>query len=259
MLTRTIALAVAFAACLAAAPRHGGSNITLQKRLHVNTLITEPGTAEIDWASLYSLSTATLSMPAAVKYTPEGHTILWGRTEYSVAFDSIVNADPGAGRVTGFSQAVSLASNSVLFDGERFDIALAPQATFFRRDESGARLGAALIARYDAGRNSIGAALSWSGATHSSSTNPAGIFDAGLGYGRRLAAAGAFSHLTAHGNLVWERATGAERVVAMFEGCEYQVTGRVALDISGQHVGLPGGSRDHQLVFAVTLGLGKLK
>src|SRR4051812_39806701 len=53
---------------------NGGSNskIALRKRLHVNTLITEPGTAEVDWGSLYSLSTLNFSMPSGIRYTPAG-------------------------------------------------------------------------------------------------------------------------------------------------------------------------------------------
>ena len=234
-----------------------GSNITLRKRLHVNTLITEPGTAEIDWSSLYSLSTTSFSMPSAVKYTPAGRHIIWGRTEYSLAFDSLVNADSGGGRLTEFSQSLTVAANSVLHDGEKLDIAIAPQATFFVRDESGARLGAIAIARYDTGRNSMGATVSWSGATHSSASNPAGTMDAGFGFGRRLAASGLLGKFTPHANAVWEKSTGLERVVSIFEGVEYQLTERLAFDLSGQHFSVAGGVPDHQVVFGLTFNFGK--
>src|SRR6195256_6107379 len=56
---------------------NGTSKITLRKRLHVNTLITEPGTIEIDWNNAYSLSTSNFAMPSAIKYTPEGSSIIW--------------------------------------------------------------------------------------------------------------------------------------------------------------------------------------
>src|SRR5689334_7512187 len=56
----------------------GGSKITLRKRLHVNTLITEPGTAEVDWNNAWSLSTSGYAMPSAIKYTPEGTSVIWG-------------------------------------------------------------------------------------------------------------------------------------------------------------------------------------
>ena len=236
-----------------------GSNITLRKRLHVNTLITEPGTAEIEWGGLYSRSTGDFSLPAAFKYTPQGRHIVWGRTEYSIAFDSVSVADIGGGRVTQFSQSLTATATSVLHDGQKLDIAVAPQAVFFLRGEQGARLGAVAIARYDTGRNSMGATVSWAAATHSSSTNPAGTFDVGLGFGRRLAAAGRLGKLTPHGNAVWERSTGLPRVISVFEGVEYQMTERLAFDAGGQHFSLNTRTPDHQAVVGITLNVGKLQ
>ena len=234
------------------------SNITLRKRLHVNALITQPGTAEIEWSNLYSVSTTNFTMPSAVKYTPEGRYIVWGRTEYSVAFDSLTNTDIAGGRATQFSQSVTLAANSVLFDGEKLDVAIAPQTTVFLRDESGARLGAVAIARYDSGRNSMGATLSWSAATHSSASNPAGAFDLGFGLGRRLPGFGLLGKFTPHANVVWEKSTGIEAFVSVFEGVEYQMTERLAFDLSGQHFSVAGGTPDHQVVFGLTFNLGRL-
>ncbi len=234
-----------------------GSRITLNKRLHVNTLITEPGTAEIDFAGLYSFSTTGYSMPATLKYTPAGTHTIWGRTEYAVAFDSLDNVDTGGGRATQFSQSITLTATSVLHDGKKLDIAIAPQATFFLRGEEGARLGAVAIARYDTGRNSLGATLSWSAATHDSATNRAGTWDAGVGFGRRLAASGTLGKFTPHMNAVWERSTGTERVISVFEGVEYQMTDKLAFDLSGQHLGLRGTMVDHQMAFGITFNLGK--
>jgi hypothetical protein len=234
------------------------SNITLQKRLHINTLITQPGTLEIDWANVYSFSTTNYNMPSALKYTPQGRYIIWGRTEYSLAFDSLTVDQIGGGRVAQFSQSVTLQANSVLRDGEKLDIAIAPQATLFLRDESGARFGATAIARYDSGRNSIGTTLSWSAATHSSASNPAGTFDIGAGFGRQLPGCGLLAKFTPHGNVVWEKSTGAATIVSTFEGVEYQMTERLAFDLSGQQFSVSGGVPDHQVVFGLTLNLGKL-
>ena len=235
------------------------SNITLRKRLHVNTLITEPGTIEIEVGSLYSVTSTDFTMPSTVKYTPEGRHIIWGRTEYSASFDSVANSESGGGRLTQFSQAVTLAANSVLMDGEKLDIAIAPQATVFLRDESGARLGAVAVARYDTGRNSMGATLSWSAATHSSATNPAATLDIGAGYGRRLPGFGLLGKFTPHINVVWEKSTGIDRVVSAFEGVEYQMTERIAFDLSGQHFSVIGGPPDNQVLFGLTINLGKLQ
>src|SRR6266853_445280 len=121
-------LAPVLLAFLTVAPVHGesfirgrsrGSNISLRKRLHVNTLITEPGTVEIEWDNLYSYTSANYSMPSNVKFTPEGKSILWGRTEYSVAFDSVDSALLAGERSTQFSDRLTFTATSVLKDGEK--------------------------------------------------------------------------------------------------------------------------------------------
>ena len=235
----------------------GRSTISLQKRLHINTLITEPGTFEIDWASLYSVSSTNFSMPSTIKYTPEGSHVIWGRTEYSLSFDSLTNAEEGGGRSTQFSQSLTMTATSVLHDGPKLDIAIAPQATVFLRDESGGRLGAVGIARYDSGHSSLGATVSWSGATHSSPTDPAGTFDVGFGLGQCLSGSPTAEKFTPHVNAVWERSTGQPGAVSVFEGIEYQMTDRIAFDLSAQHVGMSGSPRDHQIVFGMTVNLGR--
>jgi hypothetical protein len=234
-------------------------NITLRKRLHVNTLITEPGTVEVEWGNLYSYTNSTFSMPSTIKFTPEGSHILWGRTEYSAAFDSVNSALVSGERSTQFSDRLTFAATSVVFDGEKLDIAIAPQATFFLRDESGSRLGATAIARYDVGRNSFGGTASWSTATAASPNNPAGTWDFSAGFGRRLAASGALGHLSPHVNAVYERSTGFERVISVFGGVEYQITEKVAVDVSGQRFGVSGGGADRQLLVALTVNLGKVR
>ena len=235
------------------------SKITLQKRLHVNTLITAPGTAELDWGNLYSFTTANYSMPSGFRYTPSGTNVLWGRTEYSVAFDTLTSANDGGARLTRFSQAMTVTATSVVHDGAKFDFALAPQATFFLRDESGSRLGGVAIARYDTGRNSIGATASWSGATRSSATNPAGTFDVGLGFGRQLSGSHFLERFTPHTNFEWEKSTGVERAFLIAEGMEYQITDRLGFDVSGQHFIGAGNPADHQIAFGITFSLGKLQ
>lgn len=262
-----VAALAAFPVMAAAGPRaslrrsrpasHRNGNITLRKRLHVNTLITEPGTAEVDWSSLYSISSGNFTMPSALKYTPAGQRILWGRTEYSAALDVLENTAAGGGRITQFSQAVTVAMNSVAVDGEHFDVAISPQAIVFLRDVCGVRLGATAIARYSTDYSSAGVTAAWTGATCSSATNPAGIFDLGFGYGRRLAGGGFAGKWTPHMNLVYEKSTGGERSLSLFEGVEFQMTDRLALDVSGQHFGVSGGFPEHQIVVGLTLNLGK--
>jgi hypothetical protein len=238
---------------------NGNSKIALRKRLHVNTLITEPGTMEVDWSSLYSFSTSNFTTPSGIRYTPEGSNVLWGRTEYSVAFDSVSSANVGGTRLTQFSQAVTLTATSVIHDGEKFDFAIAPQATVFLRDESGSRLGAVAIARYDTGRNSIGGTVSWSTATHVSPSNPAGTVDVGFGFGRQLSGSPLLEKFTPHMNAEWERSTGLPRALLASEGVEYQITERLAFDVSGQQATGAGNPSDHQIAFGFTLNVGRLR
>jgi len=232
--------------------------ITLRKRLHVNTLITEPGEMEVEWGGAFSPN-GGFSLPAAIKYTPEGTHPYWGRTEFSVNFDSLSSAVQFDDRITQFSDRVTFAANCVVHDGAKLDLAIAPQASFLLRGDRGARLGMTGIARYDVGRSSFGTTFTWTAATDSSPTNPAGTFDIGAGYGFRLMATGPLSHLTAHTNWLYEKSTGEERMVSVFEGLEYQINSKVAVDLSGQHFNVWGGGIEHQIVVGFTVNLGRLK
>ena len=198
-------------------------------------------------------------MPSSLKYTPMGTSIPWGRTEYSVAFDSIDSVPVSGGRDTQFSDRLTFTATSVLHDGKQFDVAFAPQVTAFLRGESGVRYGGTAIARYDVGRNSMGATVGWSGATNPSVTNPSGSWDFGGGFGRRLAAQGAWGHLTPHANILYERATGNNPSTAVFAGMEYQITERLAVDVSGQRFGWRGGTPDRQVVVGFTMNFGKVQ
>jgi hypothetical protein len=233
-------------------PAERGPAITLRKRVHVNTLITPPGTMEIEWGGSFSLD-GGFTLPLAIHYTPEGHYVWWGRTEFSVAFDSIAHDS-----ATQFGDRTSFAATCVVHDGEKLDIAVAPQVSLLWRGDSGARAGATGIARYDAGRSSAGITLTWTGATHASPTNPAGILDLGAGYGFRLKPYGPLGHLTPHVNALYEKATGADRQISFFEGIEYQVNDPFAIDFSVQHIALWGGQPDTQFVVGITINTPKL-
>ena len=49
--------------------------ISLRKRVHVNTLITEPGTIDIEWGAAFSTD-GSFTFPTAIHYTPEGLTLV---------------------------------------------------------------------------------------------------------------------------------------------------------------------------------------
>jgi len=226
--------------------------IALRKRLHVNPLITEPDTMEFEWGGQFSWN-GSFTFPAAIRFTPEGHHAWWGRTEFSVAFDSL-SSDDGV----HFGDRTTFIATCVVRDGDKLDFAIAPQATLLLRGDSGGRFGATAIARYDAGRSSAGITVGWTAATQPSPTNPAGTFDINAGYGFRLKPSGALGHLTPHVNALWERSTGSERQISIFEGVEYQITDPVAVDFALQHIGVWGGAPDRQFVIGLTVQTGRL-
>lgn len=233
-------------------PSQRGSAISLRKRVHVNTLITAPGTMELEYGGSFSWN-GGFTFPMALHYTPEGPYAWWGRTEFALNFDSLAHDS-----ATQFGDRITAAATCVVHDGDKLDIAIAPQASFLLRGDSGARLGATGIARYDVGRSSAGVTFTWTGATHASPTNPAGIVDIGAGYGFRLLPSGPLSHLTPHANVLYEKATGADRQISFFEGIEYQVTDPFSVDFSFQHIAVVGGPRDTQFVVGITLYTPKL-
>ena len=240
-----------------ASPSGAASNISLRKRLHVNTLITQPGTFELDWSGLYSFTNDAFTMPAALKYTPEGKHILWGRTEYSIAFDSLSVADIGGGPLVEFSRSLTMTATAVVHDGKWLDIAVAPQAIVYLRDESGTRLGAVAIARCDVGRNSIGGTFSWSGATHSFADEPGRHHRRGIRIRPPILGLGRGEQVqSAHQRPVGEvHRTDADSGGVRRGGIPGHE--RLAFDLSGQQFGYGGGIVDHQVVFGLTLNFGK--
>ena len=229
------------------------SSIALRKRLHVNPLITEPDTLDFEWGGAFSTG-GSFSFPTTLRFTPQGPHIYWGRTELSVSFDSLAND----GTATHFGDRTTFAATCVLKDGEKLDIAFAPTATVLLRGDTGVRLGGTAIARYDVGRSSTGVTAGWTSASHPSATNPGGTLDLGAGYGYRLKASGPLAHLTVHTNCLWEKSSGTERQVSVFEGVEYQITEPLAIDFSAQHLNVWGGQMDHQVVIGLTFSTGKL-
>jgi hypothetical protein len=231
---------------------------SLRRRLNINSIITEPGTFETEWSNIYSTS-GTFFMPTTLKLTPGTGTGFWGRTELSASFDSMYSASLNNQRSTQFSDHVTVASTSVIYAGQQWNVAIAPVATFYWRDEKGARLGAVAIARYDSGLNTAGVSVSWTGATSPSPTNPAGTLDLVGGYGRKLANAGAMSHLTPYGNVVYERSSGGFHGLSLVEGLEYQVNGKIAVEMATQQLNLYGSSLDYQFILGLTVNFGPPK
>jgi hypothetical protein len=219
--------------------RSGG--LSLRRRLFTSPLITDPGNLDLEWSGAFDTN-GSWALPQTWKWTPSGEGAYIGHTEFSLGYDSLVNVDETGDRDIHFSDHLNLAATTLLGRFVGVDVAVAPTASFFLRGESGARLGGALLTRWDRKNWSVSSAASWTGATVSSDTNPAGTGDLVTGLGRQ------FGKWTLYSNLQWERSTGAPWTLSVFEGVEYQFTERFALDVSGQHYSLSNGTHDHQVV-----------
>jgi hypothetical protein len=167
--------------------------------VHVNPLVTDPGTFELDWSGALPVN-GTWSMPSAVRFAPG-----WGRTEVSASFDARRADQP------------TFAATFVAVETDHFDVAIAPTVG---RGDNGWRGGGLAIARYDGDRNSGGVTAAW----------VAGTVDLGAGYGRVFR-----KQFTAHANAQWEKSTGTTRQITVAEGVEYQITSPLAVDVSAQH------------------------
>ncbi len=240
MLLRILILALLLASPVAGRGRRA-SSIALRQRLFVNPLISEPGTLEVEWNNTFGPN--SYFQPQTWKYTS-------GRTEYSLGFDAIARENG----IAHFSDHLTATATTVLYNGPHLDIAVAPQATFLLRNDSGARLGANLIVRYDFGKNSVSGSFGWTGATAASASNPAGTADAIAGFGRRLS-----RHITAYASVQWERSTAQPSYLSVFEGVEYEISSRLSANVYGQHYSITQGLPDHRYGVGLTYNFGHVR
>jgi hypothetical protein len=246
-----IAMPVGEARLLRRRPQQArSSRISLRRRLHVSSLITDPGTVEAEWNVAWTESDS-LTTPTTLKYTPAGSHLMWGRTEYSANFDSFSSTLIDGNRVVHSSDHLAFAGTTLLADREHWNIAIAPAVTFGFRDQPRFRAGLTAIARYDRGRDSAGATITWTGAVNPTESDPAGTWDWGCGWGHVFG-----SRTTVHVDGQFERATGYSGALSFFEGIEFQFTPSVAVDASMQHLNVTGGILDHQLLVGLTVNFG---
>ncbi len=208
----------------------------------MNRLITEPGTLEVEFSAAYS-EAGDFVNPMLVKFTP-----LRGRTELSVGFDY---AHPG--------NDVTFAANTMLYDGEHWNVSLGPALTLVRADGEGLRPGATFITRYDHGLASVGVTATWSKATRPSVYNPADQTAFGLGGGIRLGKEGWRRHWTLNGNVLNERASSTRPMTSTFEGLEWELNSRVSINLVAQQLDWRGPNRDNQALAGVTVNFGHIR
>lgn len=216
--------------------------IGTRNRVHVNRLITEAGTLELEIGVGFGAD------PALLKYTAEGDSLLWGRTEYSVGFDYLHG-----------SNDVTLAANSLLLDGVHWNVSVGPAVTIVRQDGSGLRGGGTVATRYDRGLGSVGATANWSKATRPGAGTPADVAAFGLGGGVRLGKAGWRGKLTLNGNLLNEHASSTAAAWSTFEGLEWEATGHVSANVVVQQIDWGGANRDKQVFVGLTVNFGRVK
>ena len=85
----------------------------MRKRVHVNTLITEPDTIQVQWGGAFSWD-GSFTFPTSVAYTPEGSHIYWGRTEFSAGFDSLNSSVQFFNRNTQLGDRATFAATCVI-------------------------------------------------------------------------------------------------------------------------------------------------
>jgi hypothetical protein len=227
--------------------RQHSQSIGLRNRVHVNRLITESGTVELEAGALFHAGGA-FDLPMLWKHTPFGRSLLIGRTEYSLGFDAIPRED---GQYT-------VAAQSLVLDGEHWNVSLGPNATFIR-NTAGVRAGASLVVRYDRGLTTFGAAANWSKASSPSDNNPADWTTSGVGGGVRLGRSGWRSRITFHANATMETASSTVPVKSTFEGVEVEITSRAAVNIVAQQVDWRGPNRENQVLAGITVNFGRLR
>src|SRR5262249_42782047 len=101
-------------------PSHRSSAQSLRKRLHINSVITDPGTMEVEWSNVYSTS-GTYFMPTTLKLTPSTSPGFWGQTELSLNFDSVVTSSQDGNRSTAFSDHLTFAATTVISGNEKWN------------------------------------------------------------------------------------------------------------------------------------------
>ena len=221
---------------------HFAQSIGNRNRLHINSLITDPGTLELESAFIYS-EIGNYAAPVLLKYTPSR-----GSTELSVGFDSWRG-----------SSDVALAANTLLYDGSHWNVVLGPSLVLVRQNGDGLRPGATFITRYDNGLASLGLSATWSKATRPTDNNPADQTAFGIGGGLRLGKEGWRSHWTLNSNALNERASSTRAMNSTFEGLEWELNSRLSINLVAQQLDWRGPNRDNQALVGLTVNFGHIR
>lgn len=210
-------------------------SLNVRRRLNTRPLVDATRSYWVDWTQAASTDGSWAS-PLTVGFQPSG------KLEFSLNMDAFDRYDAGDHHVTNATDHVTLAASRSLVNGRIFDLAVMPQVTSLTRNGSGVRAGGSVLARWDVKGNSFGTSATWTGATTPNPDNPAGLWDLGAGYGHK------FGRWLVHGNLTWERATGAASFYVVLEGAQRRISPHWSVDLGGQHHGLHSGLVEHQVL-----------
>ncbi|MFQ5778748.1 MAG: hypothetical protein ACE5IP_12150 [Terriglobia bacterium] len=221
-----------------------------------DTSTTAPGTLELEIGT--NSSDDLFTLPLTIKYTPPAQRGLFHCAEFSFSVDAVSSASRNGRRVTQFSDRLGFTLRRPVYRGQAFSLAVAPQATFFLRGDSGARLGTTVIGVYAFGRNAAVLNATWTSATTSSPSNPAQQYDVAFDFARTLEESGALSRLSVFAGLLYGNPTNGSAAVSLGQGIAYRVRPHWVLDFAVRQQGLAAGNRDYQILVGSTLNLGKL-
>ncbi len=231
------------------------STLSNRRRLHLQNLVSNPGTLEMEMG--VAGSTNTIVSPFTLKYTPGAGGRFLQRTEFSVDLEP-VNSVPGEDHwVTQFGDHVGLAAAHLLHQGKTLSVYIAPQVSFLTHANNGVRAGATVVAEADFGAFSLSGNTTWTGATSASDSNPAGDLQIGAGLIRRIGGTTDNARFTLFVNALQENPTVGLTTYSVFEGVSYQVRRPLAVDIAVRHLNLRGGQVDHQVLLGITVNLGR--
>ena len=222
-----------------------------------DTSITTPGTLELEFGA--TISGSFLALPTSLKFTPNVQNPFLYRTEFSLGFDTITSqfAEIVPGK-TQFGDMISLAIRHVAYQDDSFSFAVVPLASFFFRDNKGARLGLAGLATYSFGLNSIIGNVVFSGATSPSPDNTSSQLDTIIGYGRSLKAIGILSRVSAFAEFLHQAVGDESDYVSLLQGISYRIRPEWVIDFAVQQDGVLTGLLEVQFLVGFTLNLGHL-
>ena len=219
-----------------------------------DTSVTAPGTFELEFGSAAKRN--SLGLPAALKFTPDVENVLLRETEFSLGFDAYSTLSADGRRRHQFGDRLAFNLRRALHRGEHFSFALAPRATFFLRDEKGARLGATAIGAWSYGLNTVVANLTFTGATSPSDNNSQRQTDIALGYSRTLGESGLANRFGVFAEYQHEFPSGRANPVSLMQGITFRARPDLVLDFAVQQSGVADGPLEVQLLGGLTVNLG---